>query len=314
MTRMEWYWYVLIAAASILVSTLVSASLCIFEKVFRGNREMANEIIRAARENPDPIVQMRVRTYDRMDTMPHECLAITSQDGLRLHARFYPNGDSKRAAILLHGWRSAPWWDFAGVFELLYQNGYAVLAVSQRAMFESEGRYVTYGVREKDDLREWISLLLERCGADCRIALFGVSMGAATVLLASGTELPDQVQCIVSDCSYTSAAALFRHGSKGWLPVSRLCVDLITRLRCGVSYYRANVRKAVARSHTPTFFIHGDADEVVPYEMMEKLYTSCAAPKEKQTVHGAGHGEAYATDPNGYAETVLPFLTRYMEK
>ena len=197
------------------------------------------------------------------------------------------------------------------MFELLLREGYAILAVSQRGMFESEGRYVTYGVREKEDLKGWLDLLIERYGPDQRIALFGVSMGAATALLATGDRLPEQVKCVVSDCAFASAAGLFRHGSKGWLPLSRLCVDLVTRMRCGVSYYRANAEKAVARSHTPTFFIHGDADEVVPYPMMERLYRACTAPKEKRTVPGAQHGEAFAVDPEGYEKAVLPFVARY---
>lgn len=311
---MEWYWIVLIAFGTVLISTLVSASLCIFEKVFRGNSDKAAEIIADARKNTDPTVQMRVATYDRMASMPHDRLSLKSEDGLTLRARYYPNGASKRVAVTVHGWRSAPWWDYGGTFEMLYNAGYAVLAISQRALFESDGRYVTYGVREQKDLRDWISLLLKRYGDDLSIALFGVSMGATTVLLATGERLPKQVKCAVSDCAFTDAASLFRTTAKGWLPISRLCVDLVLRLHCGVSYFRSNAVKAVAGSVTPTFFIHGDADEVVPYPMMEKLYRACAAPKECRTVPGALHGEAYATDPEGYAAHILPFLARYMEK
>ena len=311
---MKWYWIVLIAFGTLAVSTLVSASLCIFEKVFRGNSEKAKEIIDGARKNPDPTVQMRVRTYDRMDELPHDELTQQSADGLTLRARYYPNGQSKRIAVIVHGWRSAPWWDYGGTFELLYRAGYSVLAISQRALFRSDGRYVTYGVREKEDLLGWIRLLIDRYGEDVRIALLGVSMGATTVLLATGEPLPDQVRCAVSDCAFTDAAALFRNTAKGWLPISRLCVDLVVRAKCGVSYFWANAKKAAAKSHTPTCFIHGDADEVVPYPMMETLYRACAAPKERWTVPNALHGEAYATDPEGYAARVLPFLARYMEK
>ena len=311
MTRMRWYWYVLIGVGSILISTVVSAAFCMFEKVFRGNSEQSEAIQKEARSNPDPVVQMRVQTLDHMDAMPHERFEILSADGLKLRARFYPNGGNKRIAVLVHGWRSAPWWDYGGTFELLYDAGYAVLAVSQRALFESEGRYATYGVREKDDLKAWLRLLSERFGSDIKIALFGVSMGATTVLLACGDGLPDTVKCAVSDCAYTKASALFRAASKGWLPVSRLAVDLVLRMRCGVSYFRANAVEAVRHSHTPTYFIHGDVDEVVPYAMMGELYDACAAPKERRTVPGAKHGEAYATDPEGYRTRILPFLARY---
>ena len=218
--RMEWYWYVLIGAGVILVSTLVSASLCIFDKVFRGNSELADQIIADARTNPDSAVQMRVQTYDRMRSMPHDALTVTAEDGLTLRARFYRNGDGKRVAVLVHGWRSSPWWDYGGTFELLYGAGYSVLAISQRALFESDGHYVTYGVREQDDLLRWIDLLTSRYGSDLKIALCGVSMGATTVLLTTGHKLPEQVKCAVSDCAFSDAASLFRNTAKGWLPVS----------------------------------------------------------------------------------------------
>ena len=307
---MKWYWYALIGL-SIPVSTLISASLCIYEKVFRGNGEQREAILEDARKNPDPTVQMRVRTYDRMQEYPHEPITMRSRDGLDLYADFYPNGGSHKTAILVHGWRSAPWWDYGGVFELLIEAGYSILAVSQRALYKSGGTYVTYGVRESDDIRDWIDLLCARYGADRSIALMGVSMGAATVLLATGTRLPEAVKCAISDCSYTKASELFREGAHGWLPVSRLCVDLVSRFRTHTGYFPANCLKAVARSETPTFFVHGDADEVVPYRMMGELYEACAAEKVQMTVPGAKHGEAYATDPDGYRERILPFLEHY---
>lgn len=309
---MRWYWYVLIGVGTILVSTVVSAAFCMFEKVFRGNSDQAEAIKNDARSNPDPVVQMRIRTLDRMQSLPHENWEQQSADGLTLRAGFYPNGANKRVAIILHGWRSAPWWDYGGTFELLYEAGYAVLAVSQRALYESDGRYVTYGVREKEDLLGWIDLTERKLGKDVRIVLLGVSMGATTVLMATGEPLPASVRCAVSDCAFARAKDLFRAASKGWLPVSRLAVDLVLRMRCGVSYFRADAVKAVRRSVTPTYFLHGDADEIVPYPMMEELYAACAAEKEQWTVPHALHGEAYATDPDGYRDRILPFLARYM--
>lgn len=307
---MKWYWYALIGL-SIPVSTLISASFCIYEKVFRGNSEQREEIIEGARKDPSPTVRMRVQTYDHMQTYPHERLELQSHDGLTLRANWYPNGDAKKTVILVHGWRSAPWWDYGGVFELLYDAGYAILAVSQRALYESDGTYVTYGVREHADLIDWIQLILTRFGADRRIALMGVSMGAATVLLATGNPLPDAVTCAVSDCSFSSAHALFRAGSHGWLPVSRLCVDVVSRIKTHSSYFAADCVKAVADSRTPTYFVHGDDDEVVPYRMMDELYRACSAAKERWTVPGAKHGEAYASDPDGYRARILPFLEHY---
>ena len=65
---------------------------------------------------------------------------------------------------------------------------------------------------------------------------------------------------------------------------------------------------AVRRSVTPTVFLHGTADNFVPFSMMDRLYEACSAPKAKQAIEGADHAQSVYVDPALYWKTVDSFL------
>ncbi len=310
---MQWYWMVALIAVGVIALAICIVALLMFLYAFGAQRKSVDEMFRMRREDPSPLVKMRWTTEARMDELPYDALNITARDGVRLSARFFPNGGTDRVAIILHGWHSRPWWDFGKAFDILYDAGYAVLAVAQRAQGDSEGKYLTYGAKESEDLSGWIDLLLKKYGEQLKIAIMGVSMGAATVLCATGKKLPEQVKCAVADCSFTSAEDMFRCTTKGKFPIARTLGKLYARVFAGICYRDAAPITAVTRSETPTLFLHGDKDDFVPYPMMQKLYDACAAhEKEMWTSPGAVHAEAAMQNPEGYAAHVLPWLERYL--
>ena len=308
---MKWYWFVLIGIAVSFLLASCGAVTRMFRAVFCG-RFRADTQDAAAKTDDSPVMKKRLETKAFMEAQPHEPWRLRSTDGLSLCADFYPNGGSDRVAILMHGWHSHNWWDYGAAFERLYGAGYAILSVTERASGESEGEYVTFGTLEHRDLIGWIDLVIERRGADVKIALFGVSMGAAAVLLAAGEPLPGQVKCAVSNCAYTSAQALFKNMLHGWLPLSRRLTDRILKRHAGASSRDARPIDAVKRATIPTLFVHGDCDGLVPINMMHELFDACAAEKAFWIANGADHGEASHVDPDGYAAAVLGFLGRYM--
>jgi fermentation-respiration switch protein FrsA (DUF1100 family) len=305
---MHWYWIVLIVFG-VLALVVIGVAFYMFLFAFGASRKAVEKMFADRQRDPSPLVRMRWDTKDYMDRLPYETLTMTSRDGLKLSARFFPNGGTKKVVVQMHGWHSRPYWDLGKAFDLVYDAGYAVLAVSQRAQGDSEGKYLTYGAKESDDLIDWIRLLLKRYGEELSIAITGVSMGAATVLCATGKNLPEQVKCAVSDCSFTSAREEFRSTMKGKLPIARAVGVPITRLFAGARYSDMSPITAVTRSVTPTLFVHGDKDDFVPYPMMQKLYDACAAQdKDLWTSPGAVHAEAAMTNPEAYAAHVLPWL------
>lgn len=309
---MHWYWIVCIVVGALALIVLALGAFT-FHFAFGKNQRAVDKLFAAREQDPAPLVRMRYDTKAYMDALAFEPMTLLSRDGKRLSARFFPNGGTNRVAIILHGWHSFPWWDFGRSFDIVYNAGCAVLAVEQRAQGGSEGTYLTYGVKESEDLLGWIGRLSERFSGDVKIAIMGVSMGAATVLLATGKQLPEQVKCAVADCSYTSAKEEFCAAMKGRLPISRAVGELYARVLAGVRYRDAAPIEAVRRSKTPTLFVHGDKDFFVPYPMMQRLFDACAAPeKQKWTAKNAIHAEAAMTDPDGYAAVVLPWLQKHL--
>ena len=146
----------------------------------------------------------------RMAEMPCEFVQTTSHDGLKLSARYYHNKDGAPVLLLFHGYRSMALRDCAGGFLLGKKAGFNVLVADQRAHGRSEGKVITFGIQERWDCLQWIRYIADRFGCDTPVLLSGLSMGAATVLMASGLPLPENVAAILADCPYSSPAGIIR--------------------------------------------------------------------------------------------------------
>ena len=170
------------------------------------------------------------------------------------------------------------------------------------------------GWPERRDIAGWIKLILS-WDPDARIILHGVSMGAATVLMASGETLPENVRAVIADCGYTSEWDEFIWEAETlhipWFPVLN-AASLLSKLRDGYDFKQASALDQVKKSRIPTLFIHGSEDELVPYKMLGELYLAAACEKEKLTVEGAGHALSSSVDPELYWSTVERFIEKYI--
>ena len=202
----------------------------------------------------------------------------------------------------------------AGVVKKFYELGFNVLAVDARAHGDSEGAKIGMGWPERRDIAGWIKLILS-WDPDARIILHGVSMGAATVLMASGETLPENVKAVIADCGYTSEWDEFIWEAETlhipWFPVLN-AASLLSKLRDGYDFKQASALDQVKKSRIPTLFIHGSEDELVPYKMLGELYLAAACEKEKLTVEGAGHALSSSVDPELYWSTVERFIEKYI--
>lgn len=246
-------------------------------------------------------------------SIPYEDVFITSFDGLRLHAKFYAASERKAPVqIMFHGYKSSAERDFCGGLREGIDGGFNVLLVDQRAHGESEGKYLTFGVNERFDCLSWASYAAERFGNDVKIYLYGISMGASTVLMASALPLPKSVSGIVADCGYTSPKAIIcsvlRDHHVPAAPVYAVA-KLGARLFCGFDLDSASAPDALRRSHIPVLFIHGDDDRFVPCRMSRENFEASAAEHKKLLiVHNAGHGLSYMLDRPAYLSALHSFL------
>lgn len=234
-------------------------------------------------------------------------------DSLRLHGKLFKNPGTKYA-LVCHGYTSKAK-HMAGFVNKFHSLGYNVLAVDARAHGDSEGTKIGMGWVERFDVIEWIKYIIS-LEPDAQIILHGVSMGASTVLMASGEELPKNVKAIIADCGYTSEWDEFRQEADvlhiPWFPVLNAS-SVISKVRDGYDFKQASAVEQVKKSHIPTLFIHGSKDELVPYGMLNELYSAANCEKEILTIQGAGHALSSSIAPELYWNTVETFLKKHLD-
>jgi fermentation-respiration switch protein FrsA (DUF1100 family) len=238
-----------------------------------------------------------------------------SADGLSLSGIYLPaEKNQDKTVIVAHGYMGNA--ETMGVYAKMFHDlGYNVLVPDARGHGESQGDYIGFGWPERKDYQLWIDQVLEANGVDESIVLYGVSMGAATVMMTSGEELPANVTAIIEDCGYASVNEElgYQLDQLFGLPAFPLMnvTSLVTKIRAGYFFGEADAVKQLAKNTRPMLFIHGDADTFVPYAMLDEVYAATNGPKEKWVVEGAEHAESYSQNPAAYKEKVTAFLEKY---
>ena len=235
---------------------------------------------------------------------------LTSFDNLNLHAyKVLNQNDSNKWVITVHGYTSEGI-NMSSYAKNYYDIGYNVLIPDLRSHGLSEGDYIGMGWDDRLDIIDWINTILEY-NPNAEIVLHGVSMGAATVSMVSGEDLPSNVKAIVADCGYTSVWDEFAYQLDDLFSLPEFPIlnvsSLVAKVRAGYFLGEASTLKQVAKSKTPILFIHGDEDDFVPYYMMEELYNATSSEKEMLTIKNAGHAKASEVDPETYWTTVSNF-------
>lgn len=248
---------------------------------------------------------------------PYEKVTTTSRDGIKLVGRYYHVKDDAPVSIIFHGYRSNIGTDCNGGYYLSVKNGYNVLVVYQRGHRESGGKTITFGVKERYDCLDWISYVNERFGEDTPILLMGLSMGAATVLMAAGLELPSNVKGVMADCGYSSPKEILQEVIKQMkypLRLTYFFVRMSARIFGHFDPEEASAVEALKNAKVPVLIIHGDDDRFVPSRMSRDNYEACASQKEILIVPGAGHGLSYCVDAKAYEKAVQEFIDKVMKE
>ena len=238
---------------------------------------------------------------------------ITSADGLTLVGQIYWNREPGHKWLLgIHGYTGKKE-DAENVASFFAQQGYNVLLPDMRAHGESEGTYIGMGWLDRKDVLQWIDAIVS-LDPGAQIILHGTSMGAATVMMAAGETLPANVCGIIEDCGYTSVWDIFADELSYLFGLPTFPVlnvsSLVAQVRAGYSFKEASALRQLEKATVPILFIHGSEDNFVRTDMVYTLYDACPTEKELLVVEGAGHGEAYAMDPELYFDTVFGFIER----
>jgi len=251
-----------------------------------------------------------------MAEVPFEPVSIISYDGKRLNGRYYHVKDGAPVQIQMHGYRGSAFRDFCGGNRMARKEGQNVILVDQRAHGRSQGRTITFGIRERQDCLSWINYALCRFGEDTDIVLSGVSMGAATVLMATELDLPENVRCVIADSPFSSPSAIIKKvcGDMGLPPkLAYPFAYLGALIFGGFRLDSASAVEAVKKAKIPALIIHGEGDGFVPCEMSREIYEAYAGEKRLVTFPEADHGISYIINEENYAREVLDFLKEYVQ-
>lgn len=243
-----------------------------------------------------------------------EELHTTSFDGLKLYATLLRGSTKgKKVVVAIHGYHAASNWDFGGMVQFYHERGYHVLLPDCRAHRRSEGKLVGFGWLDRLDAIRWCRKMARMFGPDAEILLTGVSMGGATVMMASGEkDLPSEVKAIIEDCGFTSAMDQFEYMFPAQVkflakPILFFC-SLISMVFNHHSLYKASSLKQLEKNTRPILFFHGEEDDFVPPFMMERCFEAASGVKDYLMVPVAKHAQCCDVDPKAYKEKISSFL------
>lgn len=291
----------------------IGESVYFYRRTMKRNHAKKERTIKMAGTDWSQYMDFIAQRKEKLLAQPQEDVYLEAVDGLKLHATYFPQGEEKKVVLCFHGYTSEGMKDYIALSGYYLKKGYSMLLVDERAHGESEGEYIGFGCLDRQDALCWLDWILERCGEDVEILMHGTSMGGATVLMASGLELPSQVKGIISDCGFTSPKEVFTHvlHSMYHLPAFPAipAADVLNKRLAGYGMDECNAAREVRKATIPILVIHGDADTFVPVSMCEEIYENIASPKKKLIVEGAAHAESYYKDTESYEQALDEFIS-----
>ena len=243
---------------------------------------------------------------------------IVDPQGVRLHALYAAAPEpTDRTAVIVHGYTDCAVRMLMIGYLYNHDLRYNVLLPDLHYHGRSEGRAIRMGWLDRLDVLRWMEVANALFGGNTQMVVHGISMGAATTMMVAGEPQRPYVKCFVEDCGYTSVWDVFsselqlRFG----LPEFPILYTAsgVAKLRAGYTFGEASALRQVENCEKPMLFIHGTADDFIPYEMMDELYNAKPGDnKAELTADGAGHGEAMYALGDTYWDTVFDFIEPYM--
>ena len=305
--------YILLA----IVFVVLAIALVCFFKIFYSPRKKWAEYPVPEGEIYEPHHEQMIKWIKEARALPHTEVSVRSFDGLKLCGTYYEFKKGAPIDILFHGYHGCAEQDLSGGVYRCQRLGHNVLIVDHRAAGKSEGRVVTFGINESRDALTWVQYVVENIDPDAKILLGGISMGAATVMMASAMDLPKNVVGTVADCGYTSARDIIKKVIREMhLPDNLLYpfVRLGARLFGNFDPDANSPIASMPNCRVPVIFFHGDTDAFVPQSMSEENFAACTAPKHLVITPGAGHGLCFPVDVDTYVREIEEFFEPYLKE
>lgn len=306
----DWVYIIIFSVAFVLALILIFAYVS-YRIAFFTSKNSKKNFYHIPEEYEHARAKMR-ELVEKLSQIPYEQVFTYSHDGLKLAAKYYHVSDDAPIQIQFHGYRGSGIRDFSGGNLLARQLGFNTLLVDQRAHGDSEGCSISFGVIERFDVITWCNYCTNRF-PKAKIYLAGVSMGAASVIMAAELDLPSNVKGIIADCSYSSQKEVIKLSCKNMKVPPSLAYPFITLGGKLFGKFDINVRtplEAIPNAKVPILLIQGQADEIVPCEMAYEMANAAPSKAELHTFNKASHGISYIVDPIRYKQLAIDFINK----
>ena len=305
----------IVLAGFLLLAFLVSfICFCVVFRTSKGAKSDGYDL--PTPEGYEPYRESMRRWIDDLRATPCREISVNTPDGLTLYGAYYEHTPDSPIEIMFHGYRGSRARDFCVGVERAERVGHSAILVDQRAHGKSDGDVITFGIKERYDVLAWVDYVRAEF-PNRPIILTGISMGAATVMMASEFDLPSEVICTLADCGYTSPREIIckvmrdMHLPAGvFYPFVRMGALLFG----GFDPDDASPKDALTRAKVPVVFAHGECDSYVPYEMSVQNHQMCAAEKKLILIPRAEHGIAYIVDKDEYVAKLQSFFSPIEER
>lgn len=278
-----WQIILLILLGALIILTTIYFIIVhkIFNVLFkRMDKEILLTDVKLEETHYKPFMDKVIHNMNEFMAIPYEEVSIESKDGLKLFGKYYQNKDSKKTCIFFHGYHADPYNNINTPGLFLLNEGYNILCITERSHGKSEGKYITFGVKEKEDALLWFSFLNEKYNPE-EILVWGVSMGCGVVEMVSD-RLPSNVKALILDCGFTGAYEMVSYSCKKKNRMSPLFMPgicLLCHLKGHFKLEKKKAYEALSKTNLPCFFIHGKEDLLVPIAMGRENYSQVKGPK-----------------------------------
>ncbi len=245
--------------------------------------------------------------------LPYEEIVIPSSDGICLYAKYIQSDKaSNKLIIFFHGYHSSDLTEISLICPLLLESGYSMLIPDQRAHGMSDGKYVTFGALERFDCKAWCEYAVNRFGNDTEIYLYGISMGASTVLLSASLNLPSNIKAIAADCGFDSPWNIIKRTlrrSKKLPPYPLIYfMNYWSKQLANFDFRECSTVESAKESYIPTLYIHGKEDKYVPSYMSKRAFDASKDNCKLLLFDNARHIGSYLSNPDKYFKELIDFF------
>jgi len=246
---------------------------------------------------------------------PARLVKIDSSAGIELAGTFWPARELAAPAILmLHG-NGSNRSSMTETAELLYENGYAVLAIDLRGHGQSSPSEKSFGLHEADDAQAALNWL-RKVDPEARVGVIGFSLGGAASLLGPQGPLP--VDALVLLAVYPDIRHAIRNRLAlrlgkwpGMLVEPALSYRSLPRL--GVWPSTISPVNVLAQVAVPVMIVGGGDDANTPPNETRTMFNAVRGHGELHILAGVSHNSLGRNLPPAFERSLLAFLDRNLK-